>query len=629
MKPFIAIILSILLITNPAFALLMRSEGVNWDTVERLRAPLKQLTKLGDKQYRVETGNGNRLANPSFQATPITTGWTVTTATSASDDTFYFEPSKSLQLTLPAGTQTNLDFLSQTYTANSGDMSGANLEVSMRIAKSVFQAAVNMQLCLDIDGAQKNCVKVPQTTAATFFDQYFFNFPAKQSSASVTYRVYLRANYSGVTGSAAIINVQDAYFGPARNIGTGVPPNTFTAKVSTAGVVSDETGEDWLNGNFAVTDTSLFTGTFVTSKFSVAPTCTVSAIDPDTTVSVDVRLSTDTTTTTVVVRTGYSSTSTSFTKSAAKFSIRCSKTGADETKSVITPNMQPENYQGTMVGTGWSTSSGLFADFAAGSSITLTKTSGDNLTVSAIAGSLPGITWSAGSYSSYQVCATVTITNSTAGQAVYLRAVSGTAALVAGPTGYVPSTANYSSPATMCGIVSGTGTLSVKLQGAAAAGTASIIADASRVISWTVVNITRSMNVPILFPRVIFQGINTAGTTLLVGSDTNIPFSTVTLEGGSWSGTVFTVTEPGVYSATCQFLTASPRANYITIKKNSGNRRIYNGNSLVSSSSQITRTDRMEIGDTYQCQGQVETSTTTLITSSDGYNTFSIVRVGN
>jgi hypothetical protein len=48
----------------------------------------------------------------------------------------------------------------------------------------------------------------------------------------------------------------------------------FSAKVSATGVVSDE-GVDWINGSFAITSTSVFTGQFVSNIFTVEPNCSV------------------------------------------------------------------------------------------------------------------------------------------------------------------------------------------------------------------------------------------------------------------------------------------------------------------------------------------------------------------
>jgi hypothetical protein len=51
--------------------------------------------------------------------------------------------------------------------------------------------------------------------------------------------------------------------------------DTYSAKISAAGVVSGE-NVDWINGNFSITSTSQFTGTYNTNIFTAAPNCSIS-----------------------------------------------------------------------------------------------------------------------------------------------------------------------------------------------------------------------------------------------------------------------------------------------------------------------------------------------------------------
>jgi hypothetical protein len=56
---------------------------------------------------------------------------------------------------------------------------------------------------------------------------------------------------------------------------------TYTAKVSSAGVVSDESS-DWLSGNCSVANTSEFTCTWNSGVFSASPNCTATGLDAST-----------------------------------------------------------------------------------------------------------------------------------------------------------------------------------------------------------------------------------------------------------------------------------------------------------------------------------------------------------
>jgi hypothetical protein len=106
--------------------------------------------------------------------------------------------------------------------------------------------------------------------------------------------------------------------------------DTFSAKVSSAGVVSGEE-IDWINGSASVTDTSLYTFTFNSGIFSVAPNCwttpdATSASLTERNVSVD---NATISSSSVAVRTvNYLSS-----KSTSAFNLFCKKTGADFTAS--------------------------------------------------------------------------------------------------------------------------------------------------------------------------------------------------------------------------------------------------------------------------------------------------------
>jgi hypothetical protein len=97
--------------------------------------------------------------------------------------------------------------------------------------------------------------------------------------------------------------------------------DTLSAKVSSAGVVSDE-NQDWINGNCVVTITSLFTCTYTSGIFTVAPNCTVTPAESG--VGTFARFQGNPTNTAVAVFTQTNSTA-----DASEFNIICTKTGAD------------------------------------------------------------------------------------------------------------------------------------------------------------------------------------------------------------------------------------------------------------------------------------------------------------
>lgn len=545
MKVLVSVLLSVLLISNPAFALLMRSDGVNWDNVERLKVSNNQLTKLGEQQYLIETGNGNRLANPNFLAVPYSTGWVVNTATPAEDNTFYFNPSKSLQLTLPSGSQTNLDFLSQTYTANSGDLAGGNLEVAIRLAKNVFQAGVTMQLCLDINAVQKNCYTIPKTTAATYFEYYGFNYPALQTTSPVTYRVYLRASYSGIVGPAAIINVQDAYFGPARNIGQAGPPNVFTAFLNSSGA-TNQTPNPWVNCSLTGSTGGVgYTCTFNNSMsgLSSIPSCGFNVADGTGVVN-EGRVSSISTSGVSI----YSNAASTYTRLNGL--LTCTKTGSNQSQSAISISTMLQAWSGSITGGGWTTTANTYGDFSAGTGITLTPIKSENISVTAISGSLPGITFTPNFASKYYVCANGVVRNGTSGQASLVRLVDGSGNVINQGTKIDQNNASFDSSFSLCGILDATSTspVSIKIQGRSSTGgstTTLTSNDPQFPTTFTIVQITQGFPSPILTGSVVYD-------TAIRAEKSSGPTS---VDYGTYSATVTAGTNaaPVTSPTTCNF----------------------------------------------------------------------------
>jgi|GEM_PF-5404186 hypothetical protein len=95
-----------------------------------------------------------------------------------------------------------------------------------------------------------------------------------------------------------------------------------SAKVSASGVVSAESG-DWIDGNGSVSDTSLFALTIKTGVFSSAPTCILTLVQSSGAAAYTIKHNSEPTTTSLSVRTGWTSATVDFTKSALPFHIIC------------------------------------------------------------------------------------------------------------------------------------------------------------------------------------------------------------------------------------------------------------------------------------------------------------------
>lgn len=122
-----------------------------------IQAPLNQMTKVGDKNYRIETGSTNLLADPGFElSTTIGTNWLVGTLTSSSSTTS--SPGEGLRAALLTPTSTPailmasngktvpLDWLGKTAFATcqvSGAMAIGRLTLSVTIDGVTTTIAAN------------------------------------------------------------------------------------------------------------------------------------------------------------------------------------------------------------------------------------------------------------------------------------------------------------------------------------------------------------------------------------------------------------------------------------------------------------------------------------------------------
>ncbi len=228
--------------------------------------PYNQATIIGASTALYENGSNNLLKNPSFEATSGITNWTAASGSVAADETTnIFAGKKSQLMTLTA---VNGLSLSQDITPTI-QMLGSNFEASVAIKTSLTtlkvcarQAAATFGTCATVQGDGN-------------WHVYSVNMPGP-SSGSVGVSVITTSSTTGT------YYVDAGYVGLARNLGNGVPNNVFSAKISAAGVVSDE-NQDFINGNCSITDTSLLTCTYNSNFFSTTPSCThfvAAATDP-------------------------------------------------------------------------------------------------------------------------------------------------------------------------------------------------------------------------------------------------------------------------------------------------------------------------------------------------------------
>lgn len=304
----------------------------NKTTTFNIEAPYNQATTTGSSTRLVETGNNNLLLNASFEHSTPATSWTLGSGvSSAVETTEVKDGKKALTLTLTAATG---DILCQNVTPTI-KLQGSNMEHALRVKTTL----TTLQVCAQNAGSTVGtCANVAPDDISKIYN----SIVPGPSSGSVG--VCLRA-----TGSTSgTVTVDDGYTGYARNIAFGVPPNTFTAQVSATGVVSDETGGNWINGN-CTQSAGNFDCPFSTGVFTSAPNCIGSLKESSSGDQTMNRISADTVSASVYTRTGAG------TGTSIGFQIQCTKTGSDYIQPAITaPNYDYSGKNCTVTG-GWST----------------------------------------------------------------------------------------------------------------------------------------------------------------------------------------------------------------------------------------------------------------------------------
>lgn len=178
--------------------------GSTWDEVLRVRLPNNQLTKVGDKSYLAETGNGNMLVNPSFEHSTVSTGWTMSTGLPVGETTIFKSDAGKQAIKLPLSGSTGT-FLAQNLNLT-GDVTGA-FEISQWVKTSA--TATSLKICsTKIDySVTLQCQDIIKDGQ---WHLYTFNYPAISTLG-------VGIHGESVTGN---IYVDDSYIGPDRNIGT-------------------------------------------------------------------------------------------------------------------------------------------------------------------------------------------------------------------------------------------------------------------------------------------------------------------------------------------------------------------------------------------------------------------------
>lgn len=171
---------------------------------------------------------------------------------------------------------------------------------------------------------------LPSHNSIAGYESVFFKCPTAADVAALSTNGNIRlVIYQGTSTDAASMVIDDVHLGSLIGLVESTLPDTFSARISFTGVVSNES-IDFINGSCVVTSTSYYTCPLVSGLATVPLNCVVTPDVPAG--AIDLSATIDTTTTTSSQFTYQ--TNSSGTLNARPVVVSCSKQGVDAKQSV-------------------------------------------------------------------------------------------------------------------------------------------------------------------------------------------------------------------------------------------------------------------------------------------------------
>lgn len=213
----------------------------------------------------------NLILNPGFEAGK--NSWTTNTATFAATTT---------AANVLNGTASG----SLLITSNGGYLRSKTVTLPTALYGQACEAQVlykggDALTTLEVYNANNTLLGSLALTAHTDagFESVFFLCPSATDVGGDANKGKLYVQIKQTTaGTHTIMYTDNWYLGRLQNLASTTQGDLFSAKVSSADVVSDE-NIDWINGNCTNATTGVATCVFVSGTFSVAPNCIAAPLD--------------------------------------------------------------------------------------------------------------------------------------------------------------------------------------------------------------------------------------------------------------------------------------------------------------------------------------------------------------
>jgi hypothetical protein len=241
-------------------------------TVGTIQVPSSQATKTGAINALIETGNANILANPSFEHSTFSTGWSsavtgtaVNTLTAGTNSTKELG-AKRLNFSCAGGASGGTCTISQ-------DVSTSKTVQGLALAYISTDTPSGVKLKPRANGAEISGLEVSSQTTSEFLYKVPFTLGSSSSGLEVEITVSAGVTITG-TVDAAFVGAVDLSATQSfdTTCDTIACQTEFSAKVSSTGVVTDE-NMDWISGNCTNASPAVCTFSITLAN---PPNCTVS-----------------------------------------------------------------------------------------------------------------------------------------------------------------------------------------------------------------------------------------------------------------------------------------------------------------------------------------------------------------
>lgn len=560
-------------------------------------------------------GSGrNFLSDPSFEAYPTSSVWTVATATGAADTVNETDGAQSARLTFSGTTGNILQDVTPAV-----QLQGVNMQATCFVR--TLQS--NVQMCARVGGSDVNCQAVPASNVWTPVTSTFVG----PSSGSIGVKVQAT---SAITGT---VNVDQCYLGKSINTSqlaqatyvggvsmTGATSCTYTTTTSTFATFAAVAAcnNSTATGSLSAPSAKQigFSGTLAPGVYLI--NANLNNLD-SAAAAHGFRLIAGSTTSTEF-RYQFRDATTSSYQPNAFFTLTLTQpytgdvllqglTSGGGTLSVLNntanlrlgmevfrfplsaeagyrPDAVPASWSGyqTVAG-GWATSSTTYADFSSGTTPVTTQLQNRNFgTVATATGNLPGLLVNFPRQGLYQICASGNYTNGSVATAS-LRLVDGSGTVITQGQSFPSLSASTQVPFTVCGNYNAAATAAtiIKLNGLTNAGTATIgngAGTGTPALSWTILELDAPMAAPFFQGNVTSQ--STGSERIERASITNNGTATVASQSGSW---VSSATRTAAGFVTVNFAAGTFSSTPTCIcQSNGGNGEIFSTNSTSASS---------------------------------------------